>query len=92
MPPKGPAAIAKNSDSAVAGVLPVNPATLQAQSTKLTPRLKLEIRRLPPGLTQEEFSEAFGEEWQVTRGKVDWLEFRQGKNKRYCPVYRPFIS
>lgn len=44
-------------------------------------RLKLEIRRLPPGLTLSEFEEALGEEWTLGKGRVDWREYRQGKVK-----------
>lgn len=82
MPPKGPVSIARNPNTTPSGVLPVDPASLQAQSTKATSRLKLEVRRLPPGLTLEEFRDAFGEEWRVGAGKVDWLEYRPGKVKR----------
>ncbi|KAL8638983.1 MAG: hypothetical protein Q9228_003923 [Teloschistes exilis] len=44
-----------------------------------TSRLKLVIRRLPPGLTQAEFEECLGVEWQVGSGKVDWATFKPGK-------------
>lgn len=43
------------------------------------PRLKLLIRRLPPGLTQTELESALGEEWKVGAGKVDWLQYKPGK-------------
>lgn len=84
MPPKGPVTIAKNPN----GVLPVNPAAVQSQNhhqqvAKSQVRLKLEVRRLPPGLTKDEFQNAFGEEWKVGGGNVDWLEYRQGKLRRY---------
>ena len=73
MPPKQ---IAKNDR----GVLPVNAAARAAPTAKApAPRLKLEIRRLPPGLTLSEFEEALGEEWKLGNGKVDWREYRQGK-------------
>ncbi|KAI6823098.1 hypothetical protein KC335_g4325 [Hortaea werneckii] len=73
MPPKQ---IAKNDR----GVLPVNAAARAAPTTKApAPRLKLEIRRLPPGLTLSEFEDALGEEWKLGNGKVDWREYRQGK-------------
>ncbi|KAI7553685.1 hypothetical protein KC331_g1062 [Hortaea werneckii] len=73
MPPKQ---IAKNDR----GVLPVNAAARAAPTAKApAPRLKLEIRRLPPGLTLSEFEEALGDEWKLGNGKVDWREYRQGK-------------
>ncbi|KAL4907204.1 Smg-4/UPF3 family-domain-containing protein [Aspergillus multicolor] len=43
------------------------------------PRLKLLVRRLPPGLTQEEFETALGEEWKVGAGKVSWSQYKPGK-------------
>lgn len=56
-------------------------ATRAATSKAPTPRLKLEIRRLPPGLTLTEFEEILGPEWTLGKGKVDWREYRQGKLK-----------
>ena len=44
-----------------------------------TPRLKLVVRRLPPGLTESEFGAAVGEDWKVNGGKVDWLVYKAGK-------------
>ena len=47
-------------------------------------RLKLIIRRLPPGLTQHELEEALGDEWKVGAGRVDWLVYKCGKlSKEY---------
>lgn len=43
------------------------------------PRLKLLIRRLPPGLTQAELESALGEDWKAGAGKVDWLQYKPGK-------------
>lgn len=49
-------------------------------STRLAaPRLKLIIRRLPPGLTEPEFESALGEDWKVNGGKVDWIVYKGGK-------------
>lgn len=77
MPPK---VLAKNSHRP-SGVLPINAA--QRAGTAKTPalKLKLEIRRLPPGLTLVEFEEALGDEWKLNHGKVDWREFVPGKLK-----------
>lgn len=43
------------------------------------PRLRLVIRRLPPGLTEGEFWAALGDVWKVGAGKVDWAAFKDGK-------------
>jgi regulator of nonsense transcripts 3 len=78
MPPK---VLQKNPDRG-SGVLPV-PASARAPPAPKPPaaRLKLEIRRLPPGLTLSEFEETLGEEWKLGKGRVDWREYRQGKAK-----------
>lgn len=44
-----------------------------------TPRLKVIIRRLPPGLTLAEFEVGLGDEWKVSGGKVDWFVYKEGK-------------
>jgi regulator of nonsense transcripts 3 len=43
------------------------------------PRLKVIIRRLPPGLTEVEFVSCLGPEWKLGAGKVDWVVYRHGK-------------
>ena len=43
------------------------------------PKLKLVLRRLPPGLTQAELEAALGDEWKVGGGKVDWYLYKEGK-------------
>lgn len=48
------------------------------------PRLKLVLRRLPPGLTETEFKTILGDEWKQGAGKVDWLLYKKGKiSKEY---------
>jgi regulator of nonsense transcripts 3 len=42
-------------------------------------RLKVIIRRLPPGLTAQEFNAALGDEWKVGAGKVNWADYKPGK-------------
>ena len=44
-----------------------------------TARLKLVIRRLPPGLTQNEFEAALGEQWKFGGDKIDWAVYKAGK-------------
>lgn len=77
MPPK---ILAKNPDRQ-GGVLPVSAATRAGSGKAPAPKLKLEVRRLPPGLTLTEFEETLGEEWKLGSGKVDWREYRQGKTR-----------
>ena len=42
-------------------------------------RLKLVVRRLPPGLTEEEFEDTIGEDWRVGGGKIAWKSYKVGK-------------
>ena len=72
--------IARNADR-TGGVLPVNAADRAPPSKQPTTRLKLVVRRLPPGLTLTEFEETLGEEWKLGNGKMDWREYRQGKTR-----------
>lgn len=44
----------------------------------VSPKLKVVIRRLAPGLTQSEFESALGDEWKCGAGKVDWITYRPG--------------
>lgn len=74
------------------GVLPV-PVAATKRSSKSevsgrqppkanAPRLRLIIRRLAPGLTEEEFWTALGEEWKAGSAKVDWAAYKAGKVSR----------
>ncbi len=48
-------------------------------------RLKIVIRRLPPGLTQPEFEETLGEDWATAGDRVDWAVYKPGKvSKEYA--------
>ena len=77
------------------GVLPISAAaTRKHQSSQAqakaaqrapAPRLRLIIRRLPPGLTESEFWIALGNEWQLGKGKMDWAAYKDGKvSKEYA--------
>ena len=46
------------------------------------PKLRLIVRRLPPGLTEDEFQTVLGDEWKVGAGKVDWAAYKEGKISR----------
>jgi regulator of nonsense transcripts 3 len=47
-----------------------------------TNKLKVVVRRLPPGLTEEEFTTILGHSWKVGNGKVDWLSYEPGKDSK----------
>lgn len=40
---------------------------------------KVVVRRLPPGMTRDEFVAILGPEWEVSKGKVDWFSYVTGK-------------
>lgn len=43
---------------------------------------KILIRRLPPGLSEEEFWNILGHQWKPGKGLVDWCDFRAGKTSQ----------
>lgn len=69
----------------VNGVLPVSvlqknaPTSTPRGPKAAQPRLKLVLRRLPPGLTKTEFESLLGDEWKLGAGKVDWMVYKKGK-------------
>ncbi|EFQ97092.1 hypothetical protein MGYG_00135 [Nannizzia gypsea CBS 118893] len=80
----------KAHQKASPGVLAINPSATQKaapppapskghSSKGNAPRLKLHVRRLPPGLTQAEFESTLGDYWKVGQGKIDWFLFKEGK-------------
>ncbi|KAI9803447.1 MAG: hypothetical protein M1833_000966 [Piccolia ochrophora] len=95
MPPTTPqVTIAKPPKAASTnGILPITASVTQAdgkQGRKQSggaakgsgPRLKVVIRRLPPGFTHTELLSTLGEEWSLGRGRVDWLRYKPGKISR----------
>lgn len=44
--------------------------------------LKVVIRRLPPGMTEEEFVTILGDTWKLGNGKVSWFDYKEGKIAR----------
>lgn len=80
-----------NSAPKQAGVLPIRPAQGQphtsspadtSKSTKAKTAaqdgVKIKIRRLPPGITEQEFVAILGDAWKAGKGKVGWFEFHAG--------------
>ncbi|PIG80413.1 nonsense-mediated mRNA decay protein Upf3 [Aspergillus arachidicola] len=67
------AATQKNTANAAAAPTP------KKAPKPAAPRLKLLVRRLPPGLTQAEFETAIGPEWKLGAGKIDWFQYKPGK-------------
>lgn len=77
------------------GVLPVSASATQKASQhrgnlkpssvrSIGPRLKVVLRRLPPGLTEEELLETLGPEWKIGGGRVDWMVYKPGKTSQEC--------
>ena len=75
-----------------------NGVAAQSQSTNDAPRPsrsrapqngeKVVIRRLPPGMTEDEFVAILGHEWMPGHGKVDWFRYYPGKVSKQsvlCP-------
>jgi hypothetical protein len=62
-------------------------------SKPLSPKLKVVIRRLAPGLTEAEFTSILGDGWSLGQGKVDWFLYKPGKDsKEYVSlVYIPLL-
>jgi len=58
-----------------------------AISKPSNPKLKVLIRRLPPGLTEAEFISILGSEWKLGGGKVDWFLFKSGKDSKELVVH-----
>jgi regulator of nonsense transcripts 3 len=61
-----------------AGTAPLEPSAGQDPRMP-SPKLKVVVRRLPPGLTEAEYHGVMGEEWKLQGGRVDWLSYRPGK-------------
>jgi regulator of nonsense transcripts 3 len=47
-----------------------------------SPKLKVIVRRLPPGLTEAEFISIIGDDWKAGQGKVDWFLYKPGKDSK----------
>ncbi|CZT07578.1 related to nucleolar phosphoprotein [Rhynchosporium agropyri] len=54
----------------------------QAAAKPAAAKLKTIVRRLAPGLTQEEFTTILGDEWKLGHGKVDWFRYKPGKDSK----------
>ena len=80
--------VAMAPQAGVNGVLPVSvlqknaPAAAPRGPKAAQPRMKLVLRRLPPGLTKSEFETILGEEWKIGGGKIDYLRYEKGKISR----------
>lgn len=48
----------------------------------VSPKLKVVVRRLPPALTEGEFTAILGDEWKSGLGKVDWFSYEPGKDSK----------
>ncbi|KAB8364851.1 hypothetical protein FH972_024714 [Carpinus fangiana] len=73
--------------SAISNAPPVNNAPKAAAQKTAAPRsaavkLKVVIRRLPPGLVQDELHKILGPDWLVGAGKVAWMVYKPGKTSK----------
>ncbi|PBP25671.1 nonsense-mediated mRNA decay protein [Diplocarpon rosae] len=70
------------------GVLSITPAHTSGNVARPAPakpaaiKLKIIIRRLAPGLTEEEFISVLGDEWRLGQGKVHWFLYKPGKESK----------
>ncbi|KAL9096855.1 MAG: hypothetical protein Q9165_000819 [Trypethelium subeluteriae] len=84
-----PASTPTKKSGPASGVLPISASALHKNAggkdasrraaKDQGPRLKVVVRRLPPGLTASEFEAALGDEWKLSGEKVDWMDYRPGK-------------
>ena len=57
------------------------------QPSQPAARLKLVVRRLPPGLTEDELENILGEAWKTGANKVSWSSYKAGKiSKEYVVI------
>ncbi|THV47072.1 hypothetical protein BGAL_0337g00060 [Botrytis galanthina] len=54
----------------------------QSASKPASSKMKLIVRRLAPGLTETEFCSLLGDEWKAGQGKVDWFQYKSGKDSK----------
>ncbi len=84
--PNGGAAVAQSSSDAAKAPR----ARAPAQGEKIV------VRRLPPAMTEDEFTTILGEEWRIGQGKIDWFSYWPGKVSQQSvaalPSLRPSLS
>jgi regulator of nonsense transcripts 3 len=79
---------ANNSRSQANGVLPIPASQTAGNPSKSNgpkppaPKLKVIVRRLPPGLTENEFTSILGDDWRLGQGKVDYFLYKPGKDSK----------
>lgn len=72
------------------GTASVSTSKMPPRSAVYRLRLRLIIRRLPPGLTEAEFREILGDEWSVGAGKVIWFAYKEGKISKEWVLWEVF--
>ncbi len=68
--------------AASSGVAATAASTTATDKTKPKPTAdgeKVIVRRLPPGLTEAEFTAILGDYWKPGNGRVGWCSFHAGK-------------
>ncbi|PQE28824.1 hypothetical protein CJF30_00003864 [Rutstroemia sp. NJR-2017a BBW] len=54
----------------------------QSAMKPASPKTKVIVRRLAPGLTEAEFVSILGDEWKLGNGKIDWFQYKSGKESK----------
>jgi regulator of nonsense transcripts 3 len=77
--------------SQTSGNGPRSAAAAAAAAKPPSPKLKVVVRRLAPGLTEAEFTTILGDEWNLGQGKVDWFLYKPGKDSKECVISIPCV-
>ncbi len=73
-----PQVLSRKANGVATAPAPSNDAS--KSKTKVPPEgEKVVVRRLPPGMTEDDFVSIIGDEWKVGNGKVDWIQYFPGK-------------
>ncbi|PHH66415.1 hypothetical protein CDD81_7470 [Ophiocordyceps australis] len=77
--PQRPTVKGKGSPDTAKNATTADGASRRAKTKAAIEGAKAVIRRLPPGMTEAEFTSILGSEYALNQGKVDWFSYRSGK-------------
>ncbi|KAK0705082.1 Smg-4/UPF3 family-domain-containing protein [Lasiosphaeris hirsuta] len=75
--------VLSRKSNGTAGGQPAGDAPRSSRSKAHQEGEKVVVRRLPPGLTEDEFVTILGDTWKVGNGKIDWLTYWPGKASQH---------